>query len=415
MKRLLLCSMSVPWPRRQLLGAYHVDQAKGLRELGVDTELFSPAPCLPTWAAALHAKCRAHLERPDRYRIRGVTIRTPRVPFVFTAWARRRGAHLAPGLLATWARASLRRSLLAAIERHRPDALLVHSMLPWASVIEDVAERTGLPYGFIEHSAEDVLRLRQGTRLARFYTEAARKARVVFVVGAQMVDHLRRGLQLENVTYLPNGADIPDEITIDAHRGRPAGGREPGPLVLSAGHYYPRKGFEVLVRAFARVARTHPTARLQIVTAAPPGLHDLVSRLGLTERVELVPPLPRRELQALMIRADVFALASWSESFALVGIEAMASRTPVVLTEDCGLARMITPANDGTPSAHGWVVKPRCEASLATALNDALADRRRLRTIGDNGRALVRETFTWRRNAETIVESFGWSLPVAAS
>ena len=43
MTRMLLCSMSVPWPERQLLGAYHVDQALALRELGVNMELFSPA------------------------------------------------------------------------------------------------------------------------------------------------------------------------------------------------------------------------------------------------------------------------------------------------------------------------------------------------------------------------------------
>jgi glycosyltransferase involved in cell wall biosynthesis len=411
---MLLCSMSAPWPHRPLLGSYHVDQALGLRDLGVDMELFSPAPSLPPWAARLHEKCRAHLERPGCYHVRGVTIRTPRVPFVFTARARRHGARLAPNLLARWARATLRRSLVKAIEHHRPDALLAHSIMPWARVVEDVAARADLPYGFIEHSAEDVLRLRRQTRLGRFYRDAAQRARVVFAVGTPMVEHLRRELQLDNVVYLPNGAEIPDERTIDEVLPRRADGPEAGPVVLSAGHYYPRKGFEVLVKAFAQIASVHPTARLQIVTDAPVTLRDLVKRLGMSGRVELLPPMSRAALQARMIRADLFALASWSEAFALVGIEAMASRTPVMLTEDCGLARMITPA-DAAPAStpHGWVVAPRSAASLAAALDDALRDRDRLRAWGAHGRAFVRRHFTWRQNAETIIESFGWPRRVA--
>jgi len=62
MNRILLCSMSVPWPTRPLLCRYHIDQARAMRELGVDMQLFSPAPLVPRWTAAVHRKCRAHLE-----------------------------------------------------------------------------------------------------------------------------------------------------------------------------------------------------------------------------------------------------------------------------------------------------------------------------------------------------------------
>jgi glycosyltransferase involved in cell wall biosynthesis len=414
MNRILLCSMSVPWPTRPLLCPYHVEQARALRKLDVEMQLFSPAPQVPRWTAAVHRKCQAHLERPLRYRFRDVTVRSPRVPFFFSRWCRRHGARVAPGAVATWARLAMRRALVREIERCRPDGLLAHAIMPWGGVIRDVARRCGLPYVFIEHSAEDVLRLKRGTRLAQYYTEATRDARAVLAVGHPMVRHLRRELGLANVGFLPNGTTLPSPAS-DQSDARPADIRD-GRLVLSAGHYYPRKGFEVLVRAFAAVGSDHPDARLRLVTNAPSGLRRLVASLGAGDRIRIVPPMSPGLLRRWMVWADLFALPSWSEAFALVGIEAMAARTPVVLSEDCGLARMITPVNrPGAADAHGWVVEPRSVESLASALDDALSDRGRLEEMGRRGHELVRERFTWDRNVRTILDAFETTSTRAAS
>jgi len=295
------------------------------------------------------------------------------------------------------------KALVREIEDARPDALLAHAVMPWGNVIRDVARRFGLPYAFIEHSVEDVLRLKRGTRLARYYTDAARDARAVLAVGPVMVKHLRRELGLVNADFLPNGTVLPDERTLDEPVPRPAELRD-ADLVLSAGHFYARKGFAVLVKAFASVSRDHPRARLRVATNAPPALHRLVEDLGVGDRVRITPPMPPGRLQRWMAWADLFALPSWSEAFALVGIEAMAAGTPVVLTEDCGLAKLITPVRrPASVDSHGWLVEPRSVESLAIALRDALADRDRLKEMGRRGRELVRERFTWGRNARTVL------------
>jgi glycosyltransferase involved in cell wall biosynthesis len=113
--------------------------------------------------------------------------------------------------------------------------------------------------------------------------------------------------------------------------------------------------------------------------------------------------MPSATLRQWMGWADLFALASWREAFGLVGLEALAARTPVLLTRDSGLARMI-PSIDTHDDGVGWVVEPRCAASLAVALEQALANRERLARMGRAGRSFVAGRFTWSGNARTILD-----------
>jgi glycosyltransferase involved in cell wall biosynthesis len=314
------------------------------------------------------------------------------------------GARVAPRALARLADVAMRRSLLDAVDRSAPDALLAHGVLPWGDVVRSVASETGLPFAFVEHSAEDVLRLRRGTALARYYRSASRGARAVLAVGRPMVRHLREELSLTNISFLPNGTQLPPDP--GALHPRPAAVRNKL-LLLAAGHYYPRKGFEVLVDAFAKIAERHPRAVLRIVTDAPPALQRRVAGHGLGKRLQIMPTMDQALLQRWMSWSDLFVLPSWAEAFALVGIEAMAAGTPVVLTRDCGLASMIRPVRNGRPdeSRHGWVVEPHRADALAATLDEALHHERWLARLGEAGRKLVVSTFTWHRNGRIILDA----------
>jgi glycosyltransferase involved in cell wall biosynthesis len=405
MKRLLLCSMSVPWPARPRLCAYHIAQARALRDLDVSMDLFSPAPALPAWSARLHPKLRAHVERPERYEIDDVTIHSPRCIFAFPQLAREVGAALTPRLLGASARLALGRAVLRTIRQVRPDGILAHAMMPWGDVLRRASEEAGLPFAVIEHSAEDVLRLRRRTPLGQFYRRSARRARAVFAVGPPMVEHLRGELGLTNVRHLPNGTHLPDAATLRRPRPRELQDR---PLLLSAGHYYQRKGFEILVDAFADLAVRHPRAILHIVTNAPASLRERARARGLGDRLRFVPPMDQDRLHQWMAWSDLFVLPSWSEAFALVGIEAMAAGTPVVVTSDCGLSRMIDPVrpDEADPSRHGWVVEPRSPDALVAAMTQALQAPEMLPRMGAAGRELAVQRFNWRRNARTILGAF---------
>ena len=117
MKRVLLCSMAVPWPEKPLLGNFHVYQAQGFAELGAEMRLFGPSPLVPGWVAKVSRRARGHHERPDRYAIDGVEVCAPRVTFAFppfvrfgmAAWAPRLVAGRDPWVLIHWGYANFRR------------------------------------------------------------------------------------------------------------------------------------------------------------------------------------------------------------------------------------------------------------------------------------------------------------------
>jgi glycosyltransferase involved in cell wall biosynthesis len=105
------------------------------------------------------------------------------------------------------------------------------------------------------------------------------------------------------------------------------------PVVLGVGRLEVEKGFDVLIRAFARVRQQRP-ARLMILGEGNqrPKLEALSRELGVDEDVCL--PGYQWNPYAYMTAAQVFVLASRYEGFGLVLIEALALGLPIVST-DC--------------------------------------------------------------------------------
>lgn len=119
-------------------------------------------------------------------------------------------------------------------------------------------------------------------------------------------------------------------------------------LVVSLGRLVPEKGFEVLVRAFARVAPRFPEWRLAILGDGPeePTLRALVDTLGLARQVVLAGRV--RDVEPWLARAGLVVQASRFEGFPNALLEAMGMGAAVVST-DCrsGPREIITDGVDG--------------------------------------------------------------------
>ncbi|WP_295427489.1 glycosyltransferase [uncultured Thiodictyon sp.] len=105
------------------------------------------------------------------------------------------------------------------------------------------------------------------------------------------------------------------------------------PLILSVGELCHRKGFDTLLRAFARVRAQRP-CRLMILGrgGAREALLALAAELGVAADFAL--PGYCTDPYAYMAHADLFAFTSRWEGLGFVLIEALAVGTPVVST-DC--------------------------------------------------------------------------------
>jgi Glycosyltransferase len=139
------------------------------------------------------------------------------------------------------------------------------------------------------------------------------------------------------------------------------------PVILYAGVLTPLKGIYHLIRAFARVVREFPEARLEIVgrDENPEYAEELrqeVVRLGLNGRVSFVGEVSQVELANKMRRSCIFVLPSLSEGLGRVVVEAMATGTPVVGSCVGGIPEMV---QDGLT---GFLVPPGDEEALAERL-----------------------------------------------
>jgi phosphatidyl-myo-inositol alpha-mannosyltransferase len=179
---------------------------------------------------------------------------------------------------------------------------------------------------------------------------------------------------------------IPNGVTL-ASAANPGGRLN---RVVFIGRQEPRKGLEVLLRAWPHV-HERTGARLRVIGADPLAVRLLLSRRRLPDRgVELLGVLPERELTAELDRAKALVAPSLgSESFGMVLTRAFARATPVVASDIDGYRELAA-------SGNALLVPPANPDALAAELVRLLEDEPRRRQLAARARALAEERYDWK-------------------
>lgn len=246
--------------------------------------------------------------------------------------------------------------------------------------------------------------------LAAYLTHAAtatiRRADRVVCVSAftarEVVERL--GVLERKVVVVPNGVDSrflpPQPGEREAARAAVAafvGDAQP-PFLLAVGTVQPRKNYETLLHAFARLRAAGMPHRLVIAGANGwryEGVYETLHALDLAAHVTVAPP-PDDLLPALYAAAGCVVAPAWYEGFGLSVLEACASGTPVVASdipphrEIGGDAARYAPPDDPAALADA-IVATLDEDDLSRARRRA-AGLARAATLGwgDAARALLR-------------------------
>jgi glycosyltransferase involved in cell wall biosynthesis len=155
---------------------------------------------------------------------------------------------------------------------------------------------------------------------------------------------------------------IPPPVDVDTFRPGAARTEEPT-VVCAASGADPRKRLDLLIRAWPRVRREHPRARLLMNRPADP---EIAAALGDPENgVEVVDLDEREELARRYSEAWASVLPSTGEAFGLVLAEALACGTPGVGTDDGGIPEVLDGPEVGRLFTGG-------EVELARAIIEAL-------------------------------------------
>lgn len=178
---------------------------------------------------------------------------------------------------------------------------------------------------------------------------------------ARQVETLRLFNRPPRTIY--NGIDIPRFLSRASEEPLTV----PAPYILNVGTFVSNKGQDILLEAFAHVARTHPQINLVYVGGADNGgwlaaLRRRTAELGLGERVHFLENQPQKHVATLMRNAICLAHSSHREGLPLVLIEAGASHLPIVSSRVGGIPEIVESAD------HALLVEPGDSSALASAI-----------------------------------------------
>ena len=133
-------------------------------------------------------------------------------------------------------------------------------------------------------------------------------------------------------------------------------------------------------------------------------LHQHARRLGLLgESVHFLGPRFDDEKAAAFSQADAFILPSHSEGLPMAVLEAWSYGLPVLKTLACNLP-------EGFTTDAAMRIEPNVDA-IAAGIKRLIAMPERERVgMGQRGRTLVEERFTWPRVAEQMHAVYRWAL-----
>ncbi|MFA6512397.1 MAG: glycosyltransferase family 4 protein [Patescibacteria group bacterium] len=187
---------------------------------------------------------------------------------------------------------------------------------------------------------------------------------------------------------LPNGVNIERFHPSNAPMPHLAGGP---PTILFVGRMDPRKGVNIMLDAFTRLAKDAPDARLVVVGGGILIHHyKRYVPLDLRPRVQFMNYVSWQDLPRYYASADICCFPAYGrESFGIVLAEAMAAGKPMVASDIVGYRAVI---DDGK---NGLLAKTADAADFARKLKILLDDKDLRRNMGEHGRHKAETHYAW--------------------
>jgi len=155
------------------------------------------------------------------------------------------------------------------------------------------------------------------------------------------------GLPPARVVERRNGVEVPASWPERGMFRRAHGVSLEAKLVLFLGRLSAKKSPDLLLRAFAELSGRTTGIPMTLVFAGPDEsgveaeLGRMATQLGVRSKVQFAGPVFGEAKWAAYRDADVFVLPSRNENFGNTAAEAVAAGTPVIVTEQCGIAPLL--------------------------------------------------------------------------
>ena len=202
---------------------------------------------------------------------------------------------------------------------------------------------------------------------------------------------VKMGVKEDKIFVVGGGVDLKEIDSIEEQKSSK-------PKILYVGRLVKLKKVENLLLAFKKIILRFPETELYIVGSGPQEnlLKKLAEELNISSKTFFTGYVSEEEKIRLMKSAWVLVQPSIAEGFGLVLVEANACKTPVVAVDSGGPREVV---KDGIT---GFLVQPNNINQLAEKIIELLEDKNKMVKMGEEGRKMVEENYTWERVAEKV-------------
>jgi glycosyltransferase involved in cell wall biosynthesis len=271
---------------------------------------------------------------------------------------------------------AFRESAFKIVEKERIQVVSGHWLIPAGIVMKSLDQRYHLPMILSSHGTDVRIMNKYMGVAFRYLKPVCHKLRSWTVVSDYLRDQILAvdPALRDNLLVLP----LPHDETVfyrDATLGKQAG------RIVAVTRFTDQKRVDYLVKAFAQVLKTVPSARLLMYGSGPleSQVRSLIGSLNLGEAVTIHPPVPQKELCTVYNQAELVVLNSVQEGFGLAISEAMMCGSAVIGANSGGIAGIIR------HNETGLLVEPDSVSSLADAMTRLLTDAPLRHRLAANG------------------------------
>lgn len=234
-----------------------------------------------------------------------------------------------------------------------------------------------------------------------------KNATIHFTTDIERQEYFDFNLPLKNALIIPNGIDIGEfnrKISQKFFREK-FKISDDKKVILFLGRLSWIKGFDTLIPAFAEVIKKEPSAVLVIAGGDDEGykkeIDKMISnqKLKFGESVIFTGMMTGNDKIAAYQDSDIFVMPSYSESFGMSVVEAMAIGLPVVVTKGVGVATYIK-------QAYAGVVVEKNVNDLGEAIILILNDNNLGKEMGKRGKKMIEDEFSQNAIAKKFLKEY---------
>ncbi len=207
----------------------------------------------------------------------------------------------------------------------------------------------------------------------------------------------------DRIRVVPAGVDLDMFQPGDRRRARNKLNLNDERIVLYVGRMDAIKGLDVLIHSVASM-ETPCNLKVLVIGGSKQDrefnkAQELVSSLGVADKVDLLGTLEHESLPLYYQAADVCVVPSYYESFSLVALESMACGTPVVASRVGGLQTVVK------DNQSGYLVPWHCPDAFADRLEVLLSNDSLRKSLGRKASELAKR-LSWKATAASIADVY---------